>query len=106
MTFRKIYAFIMNGYSLLINGVQKKSDSVAKFTKNMQVRDITKQLTVIFLVIVTFVYEEDFLPQYGFKVNVNLYMTPGGGNQGFEAHFDWMDNLILQIQGCKTWKVI
>lgn len=38
----------------------------------------------------------------GHPVNANLYMTPGG-NQGFEAHFDWMDGACgyaTQVMAC------
>lgn len=40
----------------------------------------------------------------GWRVNVNLYLSPVK-SQGFEAHFDWMDSLILQIVGAKHWQV-
>ena len=29
----------------------------------------------------------------------------GGSQQAFDAHFDWMDVLILQLEGCKHWKI-
>eukprot|EP00602_Paraphysomonas_sp_CaronLab_P008666 CAMPEP_0185036184 /NCGR_PEP_ID=MMETSP1103-20130426/28759_1 /TAXON_ID=36769 /ORGANISM="Paraphysomonas bandaiensis, Strain Caron Lab Isolate" /LENGTH=672 /DNA_ID=CAMNT_0027573617 /DNA_START=42 /DNA_END=2060 /DNA_ORIENTATION=+ len=40
----------------------------------------------------------------GWLVNVNLYVSPPGGAQGFEAHIDWMDGFIFQIAGTKRWK--
>lgn len=42
---------------------------------------------------------------FGCKVNANVYLTPQGSNQAFESHFDWMDALIVQVIGCKSWKV-
>ena len=36
--------------------------------------------------------------------NANLYMTPRD-SQGFELHFDWMENIIIQLDGEKTWKL-
>lgn len=42
---------------------------------------------------------------FGCKVNANVYVTPTGANQAFEAHFDWMDSIIVQITGCKVWRV-
>lgn len=41
----------------------------------------------------------------GCKVNANVYVTPSGANQAFETHFDWMDSIIVQITGCKVWRV-
>ena len=38
----------------------------------------------------------------GWHVNVNLYISPPGGYQGFEAHLDWMDGFIFQITGQKV----
>jgi hypothetical protein len=40
----------------------------------------------------------------GWAVSVNIYVTPPGGSQGFEAHIDWMDGFILQTAGMKQWK--
>ena len=42
---------------------------------------------------------------FGCKVNANVYVTPSGANQAFETHFDWMDSIIVQITGCKVWRV-
>ena len=43
----------------------------------------------------------------GHRVNANLYVTPndGTGNQAFEKHFDYMDGAVIQIAGCKFWRV-
>jgi hypothetical protein len=38
----------------------------------------------------------------GWHVNVNLYISPPGGSQGFEAHLDWMDGFIFQVSGLKV----
>ena len=54
------------------------------------------------------------------EVNTNLYMTPevvsekdrtnedkknGSVREGFEAHWDWMDVIIVQLSGMKRWSV-
>eukprot|EP00965_Chrysotila_dentata_P260915 6214079-Pleurochrysis_carterae.AAC.1 len=36
--------------------------------------------------------------------NANAYLTPTNG-RAFEAHFDWMDALVLQIDGSKEWNL-
>ena len=38
-------------------------------------------------------------------MNANVYLTPNGAHQAFESHFDWMDGIIVQVMGCKTWIV-
>lgn len=37
-------------------------------------------------------------------VHANLYMTPAGA-QGFDAHFDTHEVLVLQLEGCKHWRL-
>lgn len=35
----------------------------------------------------------------------NVYLTPGGEQQGFRAHYDTHDAVIIQIEGTKHWRV-
>eukprot|EP00760_Papus_ankaliazontas_P008232 PhM_4_TR136/c0_g1_i1/m.32280 len=49
--------------------------------------------------------EQRFLSVAGVGVGANVYLTPGGGSQGFEAHFDEMTVVVLQIYGTKQWRV-
>src|SRR5262249_26034330 len=37
-------------------------------------------------------------------VHANLYLTPAGA-QGFDAHFDTHEVLVLQLEGRKTWRL-
>src|SRR5579884_104637 len=37
-------------------------------------------------------------------VGANVYLTPAG-NQGFGAHYDTHDTLILQLEGSKRWRI-
>lgn len=41
---------------------------------------------------------------FGHPVQANLYLTPTSA-QGFAAHFDTHDTLILQVEGRKRWKI-
>ena len=42
----------------------------------------------------------------GETVSANVYITSQKqGNQGFAAHLDWMDAIIVQVSGCKRWRV-
>jgi len=43
-------------------------------------------------------------PQLGRYTQLNMYLTPPGG-QGFSAHFDTMDVMIVQLSGAKHWWV-
>ena len=67
------------GYSLLLNGLQARLPSVASVCE--QVEAATRG-----------------------RCNANLYLTPRGA-QGFEAHFDWFDGLVLQLDGSKDWRL-
>ncbi|CAM9986947.1 unnamed protein product [Ascophyllum nodosum] len=70
-------AFQKGGFSVVINRLQRRWRGVAEVALAL----------------------EDVL---GHPVNANLYMTPPG-SQGFEAHFDWMDGIVVQVAGSKTW---
>lgn len=37
-------------------------------------------------------------------VHANLYLTPAGA-QGFDAHFDTHEVLVLHLEGCKHWRL-
>jgi hypothetical protein len=43
----------------------------------------------------------------GFRCTINLYFTPKSatGSQGFEAHFDTMQSIIVQLRGAKRWSI-
>ena len=38
-------------------------------------------------------------------VSCNLYLTPPRSGRAFESHMDWMDVIVLQIEGEKRWSV-
>ena len=50
-------------------------------------------------------YIQSILPDQKYRVGINLYLTPQGENQAFEVHMDYMDGLILQVAGCKKWRI-
>jgi len=41
---------------------------------------------------------------FGYRCDVNLYFSPANA-QGFEAHFDWMESIVIQLQGHKQWSI-
>lgn len=42
--------------------------------------------------------------QLGQPLQVNAYLTPAG-NQGFATHYDTHDVFVLQVDGCKRWRI-
>ncbi|CAN0584525.1 unnamed protein product, partial [Ectocarpus sp. 12 AP-2014] len=70
-------AFHRGGFSVVINRLQRRWRGVLRASRAL----------------------EDVLGQ---PVNANLYMTPPQ-SQGFEAHFDWMDGIVVQLTASKTW---
>ena len=98
-----LHAFMWGGFSLVINGLQRLWGNVGRFSRML---------------------ESEFIPSY---VSCNLYLTPSAGDSktrnsdgrhhergedqlmerksGFEAHWDWMDVLVVQILGEKLWSV-
>lgn len=49
----------------------------------------------------------DLRRELGFRCAANAYLSSSsggkGGAQGFEAHMDWMEAIVLQLQGSKRW---
>eukprot|EP01038_Epipyxis_sp_PR26KG_P006751 gene6751-9252_t len=82
LTISQIYGAISRNYSLVFNKIQLLSPSIAN-------------MAAMFEIVIG----------RGVVVNANLYVTPSSFQQGFEAHYDWMDAIILQISGCKKWKI-
>lgn len=65
------------GFTLLINDVDQRSAAIASLCEALEAA-------------------------LGAPVNANAYFTRAGA-QGFEAHFDPMDVLVLQLEGEKEW---
>jgi hypothetical protein len=72
--------FYDNGYSLVINKLESQWAPVARVARLLEL---------------------EF--QLG-HVSCNLYLTPPNAS-GFEAHWDWMDVIVLQLKGEKMWSV-
>ena len=70
-------AGFMQGFSLLLNGLESRVPAVSRLCASLEAHTRA-------------------------RCNANLYLTPAGA-QAFEAHFDWMDAVVLQIEGAKTW---
>ena len=43
--------------------------------------------------------------EFSARFQTNVYMTPGGGAQGFKPHYDSHDVFVLQVAGSKAWKI-
>lgn len=72
-------AALDDGYTIVVNNLQRKSSEVAQLCRAME-----KALFA--------------------RCTVNLYLT-GPGCQGLDAHYDDTDVFVLQIDGNKTWRV-
>jgi hypothetical protein len=72
-------AAFAQGYSLVVNHLEDKWHG-------------TSQLALIF--------EQEL----GYRTSTNCYFTPAK-SQAFEAHFDWMDAFVLQVEGSKRWRL-
>lgn len=70
---------IQEGYSMIINGIDKLWEPVERFTHALQA-------------------------DLHHPVDVNLYVTPPS-SQAFSYHWDIMDVFILQVEGTKAWQV-
>ncbi|KAL7540884.1 hypothetical protein ACHAXR_010456 [Thalassiosira sp. AJA248-18] len=82
--------FHLGAFSLVINKVEQRWNSIGRMARLL---------------------EEEFGV---LRVGVNLYLTPevvsgnsknGKVRQGFEAHWDWMDVIVIQLSGRKRWSV-
>mmetsp|Transcript_7211 Transcript_7211/g.11179 ORF Transcript_7211/g.11179 Transcript_7211/m.11179 type:complete len:568 (-) Transcript_7211:1466-3169(-) len=85
--------FHYGGFSVVIDRMHRRWGAVA-----VQARRLEEELNAI-------------------KVGVNMYLTPevmletetdkrnGHTRQGFEAHWDWMDVIVIQLSGRKRWSV-
>lgn len=72
-------AAFAQGYSLVVNHLEDKWHG-------------TSQLASVF--------EQEL----GYRTSTNCYFTPAK-SQAFEAHFDWMDAFVLQVEGSKRWRL-
>ena len=78
------------GFSLIVNNLQQRWGPVAKMARLL---------------------EEEILPN---QVSCNLYLTPPSPPDehnvdtklsGFESHWDFMDVIVMQLEGTKLWSV-
>ena len=76
---RAAYKLYADGYTIIVNGMEWRSQPVRRLCRFLEA-------------------------ELNHPVGVNAYATPKG-SQGFSAHFDDHDVLILQIDGTKHWEV-
>jgi len=75
----RVFAEHQGGATIILESVHRTSGTVSRFCREM----------------------EDALSH---PVQANLYLTPKAA-QGFEAHYDTHDVFILQVAGCKKWRI-
>lgn len=75
----KLFGLYADGGTIVINGAHKAIPPLTTFCAQLE-----KELK--------------------FRVQTNLYITPPGA-QGFPAHYDLHDVMVLQISGSKTWQL-
>lgn len=74
-----VRAALREGYSLIVNGIDRLWEPVERFAMGLQA-------------------------ELQHPVDVNLYVTPPGA-RAFSHHWDIMDVFILQVAGRKAWQV-
>lgn len=67
------------GYTLLLRSLEKRELAVASLCGGIEAHTLI-------------------------PCNANAYLTPSGA-QGFDAHYDWMDAIVLQLDGAKSWRL-
>jgi ribosomal protein L16 Arg81 hydroxylase len=75
----RVFAEHQGGATIILESVHRTSGTVSRFCREM----------------------EDALSH---PIQANLYLTPKAA-QGFEAHYDTHDVFILQVAGCKKWRI-
>ena len=75
----RIRNHFVDGYTLVMNGLDRHLPAIATLAHAIEV-------------------------ELNFEIQVNAYVTPPN-SQGFRAHYDDHDVLILQVEGAKTWHV-
>ncbi len=75
----KVYALYQQGATIVLQALERSWEPLIEFCKGL----------------------EAYL---GHPVQANMYLTPANA-QGFAAHHDTHDTLILQVEGQKHWKV-
>ena len=68
-------------FSLVINHLERYCPSLKEFTRCLELETLTHQ------------------------VSCNMYLTPPNKARAFESHLDWMDVIVLQLEGEKVWSV-
>ena len=74
----RVGALAANGCSIVVDAIQQRSQQMAALCHAM----------------------EAF---FRLPIGANVYLTPGGGQQGFSVHYDTHDAVIVQIEGTKQW---
>jgi hypothetical protein len=76
---RMIYRAYYQGYSIVLNHLERSIESLAAFTRRMEA-------------------------SLAHPIGINMYLTPKHA-QAFKAHYDTHSIFVLQIEGAKRWSI-
>jgi ribosomal protein L16 Arg81 hydroxylase len=82
----EIYDAYRDGYSLLLNQVQKRHRATGLLCRKLEA-DLSESGVIL-----------------ARHIGANAYLSPSH-SQGFSIHYDPHDVFILQLEGCKNWKI-
>ena len=75
----RVSKLFAEGSTVILSGQQERLPKLAQFSRALEAR-------------------------LSCRVQTNIYLTPAG-HQGFRPHYDSHDVIVLQLEGCKEWRI-